>query len=243
MAGDNQTATISEWRTGTLLFALQHPQTVTSVEFSQDRRHLLTACEDGYARIWDTVVRAIPEFPEPALVRRARSDAPGRLFVLGDESNVARIWSQSAHRVVTNLTAGPKKLRAAAFHPRQTCSRPRGRRRAPVWDTATWKLATLLTNYWSPQEPSRTTAGGLAFGPVELTWSRPPTGAPMSGASRPEPGASLTNHTDWVTDAAFSADGRWLATACEDYSVRVWRRHPGPFAPNCHTSQRVLRRV
>src|SRR5439155_4492619 len=32
----------------------------------------------------------------------------------------------------------------------------------------------------------------------------------------------LAGHTNWVRSAAFSPDGKWLATAATDRAIRVW---------------------
>jgi len=34
--------------------------------------------------------------------------------------------------------------------------------------------------------------------------------------------ANILRHDDEVTDLAFSVDSRWLATASQDHSVRIW---------------------
>ena len=37
----------------------------------------------------------------------------------------------------------------------------------------------------------------------------------------------LSGHTDWVTDAAFSADGTLIVTASKDQTARIWNAHTG----------------
>ncbi len=90
-----------------------------------------------------------------------------------------------------------------------------------IWDVGNGRLLQILVRdpdrwgmalAWSPD------GRVLAAGRATITFWNAGTG---------ERGVELPGHTDFVRDLIFSANGKFLASACKDKTVRIWNAESG----------------
>jgi WD40 repeat protein/tRNA A-37 threonylcarbamoyl transferase component Bud32 len=187
-----------------------HSGSVLAVAWSPDGKRLASAGQEGAVKVWDVA-------DGKELVQLQIQD--GYVFALA--------WSPDGTRLAT--TAGAWKVQ--------------------VWDTAGRQTVTLQTAYTTPPgvaRPAPTILGApvaaySGSGPVQsLLWS--PSGHKLAligrdvGAVRVwdtatgKAGHVLRAHEDGIHSAAWSPDGRRLASAGGDGVVKVWDGSTGEAA-------------
>jgi WD40 repeat protein len=204
---------------------VQRPEEVYSAEFSADGRRVVTASEDGTARVWDVETGRPVGMPlqHRKAVESAEFSADGQRVVTASFDETARVWDVETSKPVGTPLQHQGPVWSAAFS-------PDGRRvvtasydqTARVWDVETSKpIGAPLQhqgNVWlaafSPDGKRVVTASDDQTARVWDADTGKPVGAPLQ-------------HQATVHSAAFSADGRRVVTASDDQTARVWDADTG----------------
>jgi WD40 repeat protein/serine/threonine protein kinase len=205
------------------VLALPHTNKVFSARFSPDGRRIITACKDGFARVWDAQTgESQLTLAHGDVVAFAAFSHDGRLLVTTSYDGTARIWrTNDAIRPAWTLNHGPNNwVNWADFSPDDqmlvtACSDHKAR----LWDVATGKQVRpdLLHSY--PVKSAEFSPDGRLI----LTASFDGTARLWRTSDLHPAGASaILRQAEPLTCASFSPDARRIITTCVDGSVRIW---------------------
>jgi WD40 repeat protein len=218
--GNDHSVMLWEPRTGSVRARLWHKHHVKALRFSPDGRLLATGSHDQTVRLWDVATGRAVGVP---LLHNEDASAvcfspDGKSLLTGSDDRTARVWQ----------VADPSGHLATFRHPHSVISlavSSDGRRmltgcsdgKVRLWEVETGKERVLVSDV---------TAMSLAFSPDGRTFAV----GEWEGLARCHDlrsgrvvGQPL-GHGDSVRAVAYSPDGRYLLTGCEDDDpvVRVW---------------------
>ena len=198
-----------------------HTSMIWSICWSGDGGRVVSGCHDGTARVWDvesgeTVLSLIKTGNQQIEAVAFSPDASN--FATGG-LDVIKIWDAKTGELLSTLkqqssvsslvwTSDQKKLLAGYNNGSIT-----------IFNTVTWQQIAILEDHTNIVE------GLSLFHNDRLLASGSYRTARLWNLDTNLSVGPLIQHQDWVGDTAFSADGRFLATACHDHNAYVWDVH------------------
>lgn len=204
---------------------MPHPVPVTAVKFSPDGSTVVTAANDGIARLWPL---AAPTFTLPGLVSATRFSPDGRILAVGSDDT--RLFD------VTDLRR-PRQLGSELSNPDHFNSALAFSGDGHTLAAAHGRSGTVqLWNVTNPHEPARLGSPlighthqveTVAFSPnarVLATGSRDDTVRlwDTSSPATTTPLVTLEGFKGDVFWVTFSPGGRFLAASSSDKTIRIW---------------------
>ncbi|WP_341734921.1 hypothetical protein [Microcoleus sp. EPA2] len=261
--------TIKMWKTdGTLLATFKgHTNSVTSVTFSPDGQTIASSSTDKTVKLWKTDGTLLQTIPQLAPVNWVSLSHNGQIIAVASDDGTVKLWSSDG-RLMANLwhseNKKPSKVYTVSFSPDgETLASGGEDNTVKIWNVRplqnnpqlnsidkTDLLLTTLRGHskWvfgvSFSPDGQTLASGSADRTVKL-WSLVDIhGKHPLDAGKFKPLGRLLRtfegHADRVTQISFSPDGKTLASASFDKTIRLWRLDDVPLKTLDGHQNRVL---
>src|SRR5215211_2745704 len=192
---------------------------VNDADISRDGRLLVTAHQDGVARLWTRDGELENELKGHSEKLNAAAFSPdGDAVVTASDDGTARIWDLATGHAL-RLEGHSANVTSAAFSPDGTQVVTAGGtdRTARVWDAASGAELAVLRGHSGPVN----TAAFSPDGELVVTGSSD-NSARIWDVARGRTRRVLEGHRGLVVAARFSPNGRFVVTASWDGTARVW---------------------
>lgn len=202
-----------------LFSGFEHAAPITSVAFDPSGERILTASEDGTARLWraDNGRQLTRPMRHDGIVRSAVFSPDGRLVLTASDDLTARLWNADTGEAVVQA---PMKHRAALT---SAAFSPDGR----LIVTTSWDRTAQIWNLRGEPQGEVIEHDDAVYGAAFsldgrlVTASRDGSARVWDVATQRPLGGPLRAGAE-VHAAAFDADGRHVLTADESGQLRVW---------------------
>jgi WD40 repeat protein/serine/threonine protein kinase/tetratricopeptide (TPR) repeat protein len=238
-------ARVWDWRTGEPASPpMPHGGEITQIAFRRDVRAIVTACRDGFARVWDVATGrlATPRpMGHPAAVLQAAISRDGTRVVTACEDGIARVWDAVSGRELARSEKHVGPVNSVALDPSGhwfvTASggleNVATAGSARVWDAGTGRAI-------GPWMEHRGRVISVRFDPAgtRVVTASDDHSARVWDAATGRPVSAPLRHGQAVVSAEFSPDGVLVLTASGGEfgqrrgEVRVWEAASGqPVTP------------
>jgi WD40 repeat protein len=224
------TARVFDAARGNVIAVLEgHGDAIKSVAFSPDGRQLLTVTDDGIARLWDVARRVVAFLRERTDEKVAHAQfvpGSGEIMTSAYQQGV-KIWNANGDRVSDRLALPQQNNNSFLSNGAvETFIAPDGRTTIVEW----FNLPSVYVIY-EQRKPVRQLSLGIGARPVFRfdvgslkVIIRPliSNTAKIVDLTSGQEIATLRGHSNAMTGATFSPDGRFVVTDSRDHTIRLW---------------------
>ena len=197
-----------------------HRGYISSAQYSPDGKYIITASDDGTARVWNTDTREV--VPNGILkdhsdkVTSAQFSPDGKHIITASKDGTAKVWSSDTYEVVPNgILEGAY---SAQFSPDGkfivTASKDGT---AKVWSSDTYEEVSngVLEGAYSAQfSPDGKYIVTVSKGGTAKVWS--------SDTYEVVPNGTIKGHSGQIKSAQFSPDGKYVLTVSWESKANIW---------------------
>jgi len=211
------------WNTqGKLLKSIAtHQAAIWTVEISPDGTKIITAGNDNLIKIWDTQGNLLHTLEgHTQKVWDVAINPQGDRFASASEDNTVKVWDFQG-RLLYSLEGHEDAVRTVAYGDRgKTILSGSEDRSVKLWQPDSEGVITLGEHQATVKKVA-VSPNGQYLASVDdngqlIIWQKEPQG------DRWQQIQTLSGHSNSLWSAVFSADGQTLATAGEDYKIRLW---------------------
>lgn len=204
--------------------ALHHSGFAFSVEFSSDRRQLVSADQAGVVRLWRWQEHwARQQLAAGGPVISAEFSADGRTLMTATSSGILVLWEAATGKEITRLQTGGAEILHASFnHKGDKVAAGLSDYSARVWEVPSGKAVSGPLWHESPVRRVAFSHDGKQLLTITLNSDPKLSVATVWDTAKGTMVHPPIAHPTWLDWCEFSPDDRRFLTACADGNIRLF---------------------